>query len=144
MSAPHPETGIRGSIGAAWQRCRDWFGWGSAADFKYLEEQDVERMAHDAGLTTGEFQNLVRRGPHSADLLLKRLAALDLDKNEILKVEPHVFRDLQRVCTMCEQQGRCRYDLKHDPNDPTWKNYCPNTETLKDLDALPWASRIET
>ena len=100
-------------------------------------------MAHDAGVTTGEFHQLVRRGPRSADLLLKRMAALDLDKNEVVKLEPHVFRDLQRVCTMCEQQGRCRYDLMHDPNNPEWKHYCPNAETLNDLDALPWSSRSE-
>jgi hypothetical protein len=143
MSAPHHQTGFRASIETAWRRCCDWIG-GSTAGFEYLDEQDFERMAHDAGVTTGEFCKLVRRGSGSADLLLKRMAALDLDKNEVLKLEPHVFRDLQRVCTMCERQGRCKHDIARDPSDPAWKNYCPNSETLMDLDALPWASRAES
>jgi len=143
MSVPHHDTGIRASIQAAWQRCREWIGGGSASEFKYLDEQDAERMAHDAGITIGELRQLVRRNPQSADLLLKRMAALDLDKNEVRKLEPQVFRDLQRVCSMCESQGRCIHDLKHDPNDPVWKSYCPNADTLTDLDALPWSSRAE-
>ena len=144
MSVPHHETAIRTSIEAAWRRCREWIGGGSASEFKYLDEQDVERMAHDAGLAIGELRQLARRNPRSADLLLERMAALDLDENEVRKLEPQVFRDLQRVCSMCESQGRCKYDLNHDPNDPVWKNYCPNAETLRDLDALPWSSRAET
>jgi hypothetical protein len=143
MSGPHHETGIRVSIGVAWQRCLEWIGGGGGSEFKYLDEQNVERMAHDAGVTTEELRELVRRGSASADLLLERMAALDLDKNEVKKLEPEAFRDLQRVCAMCESQGRCKHDLTRDPNNPAWKSYCPNVETLKELDALPWASRAE-
>lgn len=143
MSGPHHETGIRASIGAAWQRCLEWIGGDGGSEFKYLDEQNVERMAHDAGVTTEELRELVRRGSASADLLLERMAALDLDKNEVKKLEPEAFRDLQRVCTVCESQGRCKHDLTRDPGNPAWKSYCPNVETLKELDALPWASRAE-
>jgi hypothetical protein len=143
MSAPHHETGVRASIEAAWQRCRAWIGGGTSSEFKYLDDQEVARMAHDAGVTMGEFRQLVRRSPGSADLLLKRMAALDLDKNEVRKLEPEVFRDLQRVCSICQRHGRCKHDLMRDPSDPAWKSYCPNVETLMGLDALPWSSRAE-
>jgi hypothetical protein len=143
MSTPQ-EANIRTSIGAALRRCRDWLASGWVSEFKYCEDEDLERVAHDSGITTGELHELVRRGSGSADLLLKRMAALDLDQNEVLDIEPHVFRDLQRVCTMCECQGRCKRDLDRDPNDPAWKSYCPNVSTLMDLDALPWSSRRES
>jgi len=142
MSTPHHEGNIRASIGSALRRCRDWLGSGWASEFKYCEE-DIDRVAHDAGVTTGELRELARRSPHSADLLLERMAALDLNQNEVLAVEPHVFRDLQRVCTLCECHGRCKRDLERDPNDPVWKGYCPNASTLVSLDALPWSSRRE-
>ena len=100
-------------------------------------------MAHDAGVTTSEFNQLAGKGPHSADLLLERMAALDLDPKEVAQVEPAVFRDLQRVCSMCAVHGRCMRDMHRDSADPVWKQYCPNVETLTDLDALPWAARRE-
>jgi len=143
MAAPHLERNIRTSLGAAWQRCRDWFGGSFTSEFKYCDEGDIARVAHEAGVTTGELRELARHNSRSADLLLKRMAALDLDQTEVAKIEPHVFRDLQRVCTVCESHGRCQHDLNRDPNDPAWKSYCPNVETLMDLDALPWSSRRE-
>jgi len=142
MSTPHYEASVRASIGAALKRCREWLGSGWTSEFKYCED-DIDRVAHDAGVTTGELRELVRHNPHSADLLVERMTALDLNQNEVSQVEPHVFRDLQRVCTMCACHGRCQRDLARDPNDPVWKSYCPNAGTLTSLDALPWSSRGE-
>jgi len=143
MSAPHQQGNIRASIGAVWQHCRDWISGSWASEFKYCDEGDIARVAHDAGVTTGELRELARHSSQSADLLLERMAALDLDQTEVAKIEPHVFRDLQRVCTMCESQGRCQRDLSRNPNDPVWKSYCPNAATLTELNELPWTSRRE-
>ena len=103
----------------------------------------MERMAQDAGVSVNDLRQLARHSPESADLLLERMTAVDLDPKEVVKVEPQVFRDMQRVCTMCACHGRCQRDLARDPNDPVWKSYCPNAGTLTSLDALPWSSRGE-
>jgi len=44
---------------------------------------------------------------------------------------------------MCNCHRRCARDLACDPLDPVWKDYCPNTQTLTALNALPWAVRQE-
>ena len=136
-------TTIWSPIVAFSQWCREWFTAGSVAELQCCGDQEVERMAHEAGVTASEFNRLAGKGPHSADRLLDRMAALDLDPKEVAQVEPAVFHDLQRVCSVCAVHGRCMRDVRRDSADPVWKEYCPNVETLMDLDALPWASRRE-
>ncbi len=124
-----------------------WHDWrqraASWAELYACDANDVDRIAHDAGLTTYELQHLVRRGPHAADLLLRRMAALGLDPKEVDEVDRATFLDLQRVCTNCDPKGRCRRDLAKRPGDAGWEDYCPNAATLKMLDSMPWASRRE-
>jgi hypothetical protein len=129
------------AIGAIWQRWRDWAR--SQSELTICGEEEIERMAHDAGLSVSELRQLVRRGPQSADLLPKRMTALDLDPEEVKQVEPQVFRDMQRVCSLCGSHKRCIADLTHDAQNPAWKNYCPNVQTLMSLNALPWSARRE-
>jgi hypothetical protein len=106
-------------------------------------EEEIDRTARDLGMSTAEFRKLVSRGPEAANLLLRRMVALDLDRNEVSRTEPQVFQDLQRVCTLCESRRRCVRDLARDSADPAWQDYCPNAATLKALNALPWMSRRE-
>jgi hypothetical protein len=128
-------------IGAIWQRWRDWAR--AQSEFELCGEEGMERMAHDAAVSVNELRQLSGHGPESADLLPQRMAALDLDPEEVRQVEPQVFRDLQRVCTMCKSHKRCIADLTHDVQNPVWKDYCPNVQTLTSLDALPWSARRE-
>jgi DNA-binding ferritin-like protein len=126
---------------------RWWNSWtGMGPDFSELRccaEDEVKRIATDVGLSAEELRQLARSSPHSADLMLERLAALDLDRKEVAQVEPQIFHDMQRVCTLCETRRQCARDLAQDPNDPEWEHYCPNVETLKLLNSLPWESRRE-
>jgi phosphohistidine phosphatase SixA len=100
-------------------------------------------MAHDLGLPVSELRQLAEHGPDAADLLARRMAALDLDKDEIASAVPRTLQDLQRVCTMCESRRQCARDLGRDPAGPAWENYCPNVAVLKMLNALPWVARTE-
>jgi hypothetical protein len=126
---------------------RWWLHWrGASSSVSELDccgAYEVERLARDAGMTVSELRQLAGRGPEAADFLMRRMAALDLDRNEIAATEPRMFQDLQRVCTLCESRRRCARDLTHDPADQTWEDYCPNVATLKLLNALPWAARRE-
>ena len=123
---------------------RAWIRRGSARfELKCCGEDELERMAKDIGLPSSELRRLASLGPDSADLLLRRMAALDLDRNEVSQTEPRTFQDLQRVCTMCKHHRRCRGDLARDADDPAWHDYCPNASTLMALNALPWRARSE-
>jgi Family of unknown function (DUF6455) len=122
-----------------------WGGFrkGPALDLRCCAEQDLERMAKDLGLSVAELHEFARLGANSADLLLRRMAALDLDNKEISEIAPQTLRELQRTCTMCANKRQCARDLARDATDPEWENYCPNAAIFKALDALPWSSRSE-
>jgi len=100
-------------------------------------------MAHDLGLPVSELRKLAEHGPEAADLLARRMAELNLDKNEVAAGVPRTLQDLQRVCTMCESHRQCARDLARDPADQAWENYCPNAAVLKMLNGLPWVARSE-
>lgn len=130
-------------IEAILQWCRDWSKGDIATKLKCFGEEEVARMAKDVGVSASELRMLARLGPEAADLLLKRLAALGLDPNEVSRTERQTFQDLQRLCAMCESHRRCARDLARDSADPAWKDYCPNAATLIALNALPWPARRE-
>jgi len=44
--------------------------------------------------------------------------------------------DMQRTCACCNEKGVCEKDLADRPDDPVWKNYCPNAVTLESLSEL--------
>jgi hypothetical protein len=143
MSALPNEQKSWSATKALSQWWREWTRRRSARELKCCGEDEVERMAKDIGVSASELRRLAALGPDSADLLLRRMAALDLDRNEVSRTEPRTFQDLRRVCTMCKSHRRCKRDLAHDSADPAWQDYCPNAATLMALDALPWRARAE-
>jgi hypothetical protein len=142
MSAPLRQKSWP-SVAVILQWYRDWTRRGSASELRCFGEEEVERIAKDVGVSASELRTFERFGPEAVDLLLRRMAALDLDRNEVAQTEPATFQDLQRVCTMCERHRRCARDFAHDSAEPDWKDYCPNAATLIALSALPWAARRE-
>jgi hypothetical protein len=144
MSDLHPR-------GNAWHMVEGWKQWwrnwrGTSSRLSELAccgEFEVGRMARDLGMPVSELRTLAEHGPEAADLLVRRMAALDLDKKEVATIAPSTFRDLQRLCTLCESHRKCARDLGRDPADHAWEDYCPNVAMLKLLDSLPWAARGE-
>lgn len=112
-----------------------------ARDLMALTDDEVERIAEDLGVSVGELYRLARSNSKNADRLVHRMAAVDLDCNEVARLMPEALHDLQRVCTFCSWRKRCARDMARDPSDPRWKDYCPNATTLLALDAMPWAAR---
>ena len=71
--------------------------------------------------------------PASLNFLSRRMEELKLDATELARVEPDVIRDLQRVCSLCASQRKCRHDLVRNPSGSAWRKYCPNASTLAAL-----------
>ncbi len=143
MSALAQEKRSRSPLQAIFAWCRGWFETDPQSEFGCCAEADIDRMAKDLRMSASELRALVRNGRESADLLLRRMAALDLDPNEVVRLEPATFRDMQRVCTMCKAHRRCARDFAHHAPQSTWESYCPNASTLAALNAMPWAARRE-
>ena len=123
--------------------CRSWFSPEPESDFGCCAEAEIERMAKELRMTASELHDMAKKGPRAADLLTRRMAALDLDPKEVARLEPAALRDLQRVCTMCKAHRRCARDFAQNAQPAKWEGYCPNTSTLAALNGMPWAARRE-
>ena len=144
MSVQFSGTKRRSPIQVVQQWWQAWTSNGPALSNPCCSaESEVERIAIDIGISAAELRGLASLGPKAADLLLRRMAALDLDRKEVAQVEPQTFRDLQRICTICESHRQCARDLLRDSSNPAWEGYCPNVATLRALNAMPWSSRSE-
>jgi len=143
MLAPPNARKTWSPIDALSQWWRSFTEGGSSSELRCCAEDEIARMAQDAGVSAAEFRKLSQMGPESADLLVRRMQALDLDPKEVGGTERRTLQDLQRVCAMCESHRRCARDLAHDAENPVWEDYCPNAETLKALNKMPWTSRRE-
>src|SRR5215472_17500722 len=93
----------------------------SEPEFGCCCDAEIERMARDMRMSTSELLAVARRGSNSADLLLRRMSALDLDPNEVGRIESAAFRDLQRVCTLCKSRRRCARDFTRNVPSAAWE-----------------------
>jgi len=94
------------------------------------DQNEIARIAQDVGLSSSELREMAELGPDAAKLMLERMAVLHLDANALAKREPSTMRDMQRLCSTCASKKRCQLDLMLVPNDPAWRQYCPNADTL--------------
>lgn len=95
---------------------------------------EAARIARDIGVSgAAELRVLAGKWPDSADLLSRRMRQIKLDAAKIVRIEPQVVRDLERVCTLCASKRRCSRDFARAPSGSSWQAYCPNTMTLKAL-----------
>ncbi len=83
--------------------------------------------------TVAPWDAALRAFAERADLLPRRMAALDLDPNAVARIEPAAVRELMRFCAACESDEQCEWDLRQDPDDPAWQDYCPNAARLSAL-----------
>ena len=88
------------------------------------------------------FANL---GSDAFDLLLMRMEALQLEPDEVRRIESGVFAELAGACAKCKSKDRCGRDLG--PAGAVgldWQSYCQNAATLSALAALPWFVETRT
>jgi hypothetical protein len=108
---------------------------GQLAELERLEGPELERIAHESGMTPPALCALAACGPHAADLLPVRMAAAGLDPVAFAETDPATFRDLQRLCATCRSQGECAHDLATPPTAGALPDYCVNRDTLRALGA---------
>ena len=100
----------------------------------YLSEctpDEVTRIANDLGVSRQELLDLAAKGPHSAALLEKMLAALGVSFE--VQRNPAVMQDLQRLCVNCDHKKRCDHELSIGTTAENFRQFCPNAYTLDAL-----------
>jgi uncharacterized protein YjiS (DUF1127 family) len=110
--------------------------WGNRAGVDQLNEfspHELHQLASDIGVSPQDLRPLAGKWPDAADLLMRRMAALQLDPSAIERLQPAVANDLKRTCSLCLSKGQCEHDLDWDRANPKWRKYCPNEATLDGL-----------
>jgi hypothetical protein len=115
-------------------RVQDW--WRTSGELGAMDRQELDRIAHDLGMTSDDLTDLAARGPDAANLLFERMRALGISKNDVDHAAQGLMRDLERTCSCCTVKGGCERDLADRPEDPRWQSYCPNAATLQSLAKL--------
>ena len=63
----------------------------------------------------------------------KMLKALGIDMEDLVRTEPLMVRDMQRVCAMCRDKAQCHGELAAGTVAEHYKEYCPNAPTIEAL-----------
>ena len=112
-------------------RLRDW--WHHHGELRNVDRNEFERIAGEFGMTARDLEDLAARGPHAADLLYERMQALGIARADVEDVARGLMRDLERTCACCNGKDACKQDLARRPDDPAWKDYCPNAISLNSV-----------
>jgi hypothetical protein len=78
---------------------------------------------------------------YDASLLFRRMAALQIDRDELASDDPLLFGELQALCTLCRSKERCVLDLAEGNENRSWREYCLNAKTLDALGAVQNCAR---
>jgi hypothetical protein len=99
-------------------------------EIRQLDGAEFDRIAADLEISSGDLDQLVRRGLGAADELPLLLKALGIDRAKLENTQPRVLRDMQRVCAMCEHKTQCDRDLVAGASATHYEGYCANAPTI--------------
>ena len=105
-------------------------------EMREMHEMDAvnfNQIASELRMSPTDLEELVRLGPHAADELPKMLIALGIDQEALARTEPHVLRDMERVCSMCNHKRQCDRDLAAGTAANHYEEYCGNADTIDGL-----------
>lgn len=105
-------------------------------EMREMHEMDAANFNQIAGelrMSPNDLEELVRQGPHAADELPKMLMALGIDQEALARTEPHVLRDMERVCSVCNHKRQCDRDLAAGTAAKHYEEYCGNADTIDGL-----------
>lgn len=102
-------------------------------EFGMCGPEEVARMAKDIGVTPSQLQELVRKGPDSANLLKRLLVALHVDPKAIAEIDPLVMREMKWLCITCANKRRCEHELAKGTAAEHFQQFCPNAMSIDEL-----------
>jgi hypothetical protein len=106
MTKPQRKFKLPAVLAEWWQNLRA--GWMS---FNELHDGgDAAGLARDVGLSPADLFAVAAKRPDAAEPLRLRLEALHLTRAALLRTDPLVMRDRERVCSVCDNKRPCKRD----------------------------------
>ena len=113
---------------------REWqASWAQAHELDALDKDQRDALARDIGISADMLPVLVARGANAAAELPRLMEALSLDPEPVRQIHAALMRDMSLTCSGCTTAVRCRDDLAHGQAPAHFSEYCPNAETLQEL-----------
>ena len=103
------------------------------SEIRQMYSAEFDRIASDLRVSPRQLDTLVRQGPHAADELPHLLKALGIDEADLVRTEPLLLRDMERVCALCNHKRDCDRDLKAGTSAAHYQDYCLNVSTIESL-----------
>ena len=101
------------------------------SEIRQMDRSDFDRLASDLRVSSTDLDELVRQGPHAADELPKLLKALGIDEADLVRTQPMLLRDMERVCALCANKRQCDRDLAAGTSAEHYQGYCLNAPTIE-------------
>jgi hypothetical protein len=111
-----------------------------AREFARLDERDVARVLADIGCSRDDLNAIIANAPLSRPLLEGMIARLGID-GAYAALEAGAVREIERRCTTCSAQSRCRTWLRGSGGREDYKEFCPNAESFEHL-RKPQTARV--
>jgi len=90
----------------------------------------LDRVLADARLSRADLEPMLSNHPASGRLLTQMAERLQICDR--LHDDAVTERDMWRVCTLCESQGRCKHWLASGATEG-YEDFCPNAELLNKM-----------
>ena len=119
------------NITAAIQRW--WTGRKESRAFDARGSEGRAALARDCGLAEDTLARIVSRGTRGGAELPRLLRAVGLYPGSLRRTCPEVLREMQVACSGCMVASRCRKHLERGLSRATYREYCPNADTIAAL-----------
>jgi len=118
-------------LGTAIRRWKS--NWMRAHELDALDREQRDALARDIGVPAEMLPILVARDPEAGQELPRLMSALSLDADHIRHIHAALMRDMSLTCSGCTAAVRCQDDLAREQAPARYGEYCPNAETLQEL-----------
>ena len=100
------------------------------SEIRQANRGDFDSIAQDLRVSPIDLERLVAAGPHSADEMPQMLKSLGIEVEDLVRTEPLMVRDMQRVCSLCRDKARCHGELAAGTAAEHYEEFCPNAPTI--------------
>ena len=113
---------------------RQWHSkWMQAHQLDALGPEHRQALARDIGIPEDVLCDLAAQGEEAGSELPRLMEALSLDVARIRRTQAALMRDMTTTCSRCPATVRCRRHLDQGYARLLHGLYCPNAETLREL-----------
>ena len=98
------------------------------------DAHEMQRAASDLGISVTDLERLAKKPLGSAKEMYRRLQMRGVDVAKLAAEHPRLVKDMERVCSLCEEKRRCRNDAEN-PDGGLWRTYCCNADSIDESHA---------